>query len=398
MADLTQNGDYPSICSARCNWTLLFAGAFLVFVNFFVSMTVLPQYVLEIGGTDFQSGLQNTVFFLTAVVLRFYFGPFADRKGRKVPLLIGAFVFATAPGLFWLSSNVTMLLLARLYQSIGLAAFLSTGSSLVADLAPQGKTGVYLGIYRNILTLALLAGPALALYVINQSGYGRWFFLSLVIGFLSCILLLPVKAPTCTPVEGPGGLSDTLSVLKNAAVAKILSYISLTSLSYGAILTFAVIYISQVTAAANPGVFFLYFGFGGIAANITVGYLSDRFGFQAVAWPVLMVLGAGNMALYFLSFHPALLLISSVLAGIGISGSLLVFISWLVNVTDVRLRATTLSLQESTIDVTVAAGAFLVGLSSSWIGLAASFLVVGVVVFFPGLLAALRSAGKSAEI
>lgn len=68
------------------NWVLFFMGALLVFVNFFVSLTILPLYVLELGGSEFESGLQTTLFFLTAVLLRFYFGPLADRKGRKIPL------------------------------------------------------------------------------------------------------------------------------------------------------------------------------------------------------------------------------------------------------------------------------------------------------------------------
>ena len=383
---------------AKSNWAILFAGAFLVFVNFFVSLTVLPQYVLEIGGTDFQSGLQNTIFFLTAVVFRFYFGPLADRKGRKVPLLVGAFVFATAPGLFWLSTSVTMLLWARIYQAIGLAAFLSTGSSLVADLAPEGRTGAYLGIYRNILTLALLVGPSVALYVISQAGYGQWFLLSLLIGALSCILLLPVKTPTCIPIEGSGALSDTLSLLKDTSVTKTLLYIAITSLSYGALLTFAVIYISQATTLGNPGIFFFFFGLGGILANTTVGYLSDRFGNQRVAWPLLIMLGAGNMIMYALLAYPALWIVCSVLTGFGVAGSLLVFISWLVTVADTRLRATALSLQESTIDVTVAAGALFVGASSAWFGLGFSFFLIGGLVVLSGIFTALLAVRKEKDV
>ncbi|MCW3489212.1 MFS transporter [Dethiobacter alkaliphilus] len=315
---------------SKRNLAVFFAGTFLVFINFFVSLTVLPPYLLELGGTEFQSGLQNTVFFMTAVLLRFYFGPLADRRGRKIPLLVGAFVFASAPGLFWFSSSVNMLLLSRIYQAIGLAAYLSAGSSLAADLAPQGRTGVYLGFYRNVLTLAILVGPSTALYVINQRGYGQWFLLSLIIGLFSCLLLLPVKTPKCIPAEGTGAFSDTFSVIKIPHVIKILTYIALTSLSYGALLTFVVIYITQVTAVANPGIFFSYFGLAGLLANVTVGYLSDRFGYQRVAGPILMILGAGNIVLYFLPAYAGLLIVSSLLTGIGVAGSLLVFISWLV--------------------------------------------------------------------
>ena len=67
----------------KMNWVLLFVAAFFVYVNLFVSITIFPQYAVEIGCTPLQSGLQNTLFFVTAVILRFYCGPYADRRGRK---------------------------------------------------------------------------------------------------------------------------------------------------------------------------------------------------------------------------------------------------------------------------------------------------------------------------
>lgn len=374
---------------AISNWIIFFTSAFLVFVNFFVSLTVLPQYVIEIGGTDFQSGLQNTLFFLTAVILRFYFGPFADRKGRKIPLLIGAFVFATAPGLFLVSPNVTVLLYARIYQAIGLATFLASGSSLVADLAPQGKTGAYLGFYRMVLTLSLLIGPSAAISVINRAGYGPWFLVSMGIGLLSFGLMLMVKAPDIS-CEQSGTFTDTVILLKSRDVRSVLAYIALTSVSYGAVLTFAVIYVSQAMIIQNPGVFFVYFGLGGIIANVSIGYLSDLFGRQRLAWPMLMLLGVGTMALFFTSFHAVFMVASSLLTGIGVNGSLLVLIAWLVDVVDKNMRATALSLQESTIDIAVALGALFVGLTSSWFGLAPSFVLVGLIVFLPGLAALIK--------
>ncbi len=134
-------------------------------------MTVLPLFVLELGGTEFISGLQNTNFFLAAVILRFYFGPLADNRGRKLPLLIGATAFATAPLLFLLSNNLWMLIISRIYQAIGLAAFLSSSTSLVADLAPENKTGNYISSYRIIMSLSLLIGPAGSMLLVKQYDY-----------------------------------------------------------------------------------------------------------------------------------------------------------------------------------------------------------------------------------
>ncbi len=380
----------------KTNWIIFYTAAFLVFVNFFVSLTVLPQYTLDIGGTEFQSGLQNMLFFVTAVILRFYFGPLADKRGRKYPLLIGAFVFATAPGLFLLSHSFFVLLLARTYQAIGLATFLASGSSLVADLCPQGKTGSYLGLYRMLMPLALLTGPSMAIHLIGQAGYGLLFLVSMGIGILSFGLMILVKTPEVEHDTDAGKLSYAFALLGEGRVRLILAYSALVAFSYGAILTFALIHVSGSLELSNPGIFFVYFGLGGIVANLSSGFLSDRLGRRRVAWPMIMLLGIGNVLLLFISLNPVFLITGSLLTGIGVAGSLLVLIAWLIDVVDINIRTTVLSLQESTLDIGSACGPLLVGTISSVLGLAVSFAITGILVFVPGLVASIKT-GKQVK-
>jgi len=148
------------------NLFIFFTASFLIGINFYTSFTTLSLYVFELGGNEFHSGLQSTVFLAAAVLFRFYFGPLADIKGAKVPLLIAAFVFCTAPLLFLVCNNVWTLILVRIYQAIGLASFFSSASAFVSDMAPQGRLGTYIGFHRLIITLSLLAGPTIASYYI----------------------------------------------------------------------------------------------------------------------------------------------------------------------------------------------------------------------------------------
>jgi predicted MFS family arabinose efflux permease len=367
------------------NWVLFFMGALLVFVNFFVSLTILPLYVLELGGSEFESGFQTTLFFLTAVVLRFYFGPLADRKGRKLPLLIGAFVFATAPLLFLASSTFLALTLARLYQAIGLATFLSSGSSLVADMAPPARTGSYIGKYRVLINVAFLTGPATALAIIGLKGYGPWFIVSFLIGVLAFLLLLPVKAPPLLPAEKGSYLQSITVLMKNKTILLVLAGVALTSLGYGTIVTFVSMYMGKTTDIGNPGIYFIIFGLGGIAANLLAGYLTDRFSAPAVAWPSLALIGFGTAVLFLVPKAPVLtLVVSSLLAGMGYSGALVAFIAWLVDAAGQKARATTLAFQESTIDMSIALGSFTFGLSISLLGFSASFGLMGLMILFAG--------------
>lgn len=380
------------------NWILFFAAALLVFMNFFVSLTILPLYVMELGGSEFHSGLQSTLFFLAAVLLRLYFGPLADSKGRKLPLLIGAFVFATSPLLFLASTSILSLTLARIYQAIGLATFLSSGSSLVADMAPAEKTGSYIGKYRVLINVALLAGPAMALAIISSRGYHSWFIISALMGALALGLLLFVKAPPLPPVDVANPLEQMAFIRKNRQILWALGGVALTSLGYGIIITFTSIYIERGAFLANAGIYFTLLGLGGIAANLTAGLLVDRLSPAAIAWPSIMLLGAGTACLLLVPGAPLLFLIlSSLLAGMGYSGALVALITWLVEAAGPKARATTLAFQESTIDLSIAVGTFFFGISGSLLGLPVSFGLAGLLIFLAALKFFLTASSKTAS-
>ncbi len=374
--------------SNRLNLFLLYITAFLVFLNFTSSMTVLPLYILELGGSEFQSGLQNTLFFLAAILMRTYFGPLADIRGRKLPMLIGAAVFATAPLLFWLTSSLWGawgIVLSRIYQAAGLAAFFSSGSSLVADMAPEGKTGAYISSYRLLMSMSLLIGPAGSLFVIRNFDYPAWFLLGIFLGLLSMVSAAFIKAPFLSLEEGDSSLGRLKTVFKTKVLWQVFQGVTLTAICIGALLTFVAIYISQVTELANPGIFFTFYAVAGILANLNAGRLSDRWGRQAVFWPAIIILGSGFISLLFLPGRPFIMGLSSLLTGIGAASSISVGFAWVIDSVQENLRATALAVLESTIDMSVAMGALLFGLTSGWIGLGTSFGIMGIIVFSSGV-------------
>ncbi|OEH85325.1 hypothetical protein BHU72_04310 [Desulfuribacillus stibiiarsenatis] len=349
-------------------------------MNFSSSVIILPQYLLTIGGNEFLSGLQATIYFLAAVILRMYLGPMADSHGRKLPLLISGIAFATAPLLFAISYDFTTLTLARVYHAIGLAAFFSSGSSFVSDIAPPAKLGVYLGVYRTVHSFGLLLGPALGYWIINQWGYTTWFLASFAIGLIGVFFISILTARPAQRSQELHSLQWMKTVLKQPNTYPVYLGIAILSTGYGALLTFAAIYISSVTQLQNPGVFFTYFALAGIVANLSVGKLSDRFGRLIVVWPCMILFGLGFLAFFTLPYAPVSLFISSMFAGFGFSGGLLVLIAWLVDLVKEELRATALSIQESTIDVSVASGSLIFGITGSYLGLSFSMLLFGIFV------------------
>lgn len=384
----------------QLNLFIFLTGATFTFVSFYSSMTVLPLYVYDLGGTEFDTGMQSTLFFLASVLMRFYFGPLTDRRGRKIPLMIGAFAFATSSLLFLLCDSVWTVTLARIYHAVGLASFFSSGGSLIADLAPPNRVGIYIGLYRLTFVLGLLSGPTLAMAVINAYNFKVWFMISFLIGLLSLLLICLVKAPFNMENSESSSLQKIVLVLKAKPAYQVFYGIALSALAYGVLLTFVVLFISQHTSIANPGFYFTFFSVVGILGNLGSGYLSDRFGRPVVVWPSMMLLGVGVGVLYFLPQMSGVLLLSGIMAGLGYFGGMASLAAWLVEVTNKDHRGTVLALQESVIDLSMGIATLVFGTISGFVGMGNAFALVGIIIFFSSLIKLLRPGGrrKSAEM
>lgn len=363
------------------NWFFFFGSVLFFMANLFAAIAVFPSYSLAIGSTPFQAGLQNTLFGVAAVLIRFYLGPVMDDRGPKPLMLLGAFTFATAPLLLLISPGYNLLLAARIYQSLGLAVFLPGMYALTAEMAPPARIGTYLGSLRISFNIGLLAGPSAALLIIGGPGYNTWFVVSALSSFLALALLALVRVPE-TPVravKSPGSLNQILQALTVKQIYPIIGGIALFAFTYSGVVSFAAVHIEEAAPNVEAAYFFIAFGAAGIITCLGAGVLSDRFGRQQVAWPMLILLGIGSALFYCLPAWPALVIVCAVILGIGIQGSSLVFAAWLIEISRPGLRATTISLQENSIDIFFALGAMAFGLAAQEPGLGSAFLAAGLI-------------------
>jgi len=75
-----------------------------------------------------------TIFLLGTGLGQLIAGPISDIYGRKVVLCVGIFLFITASILAIITSNFSMLLVARFVQGLGISAPRAAGTAMVRDL------------------------------------------------------------------------------------------------------------------------------------------------------------------------------------------------------------------------------------------------------------------------
>ncbi len=161
---------------------LAFAGVFAVTFSALVAvgavLPVLPRYVHgPLDGGNVAVGVVIGSYAITGLLLRPLAGRFADRRGRKPAVLLGALGVAASGFLYLLSLGVPGLILARLVLGAGEGTVFTAGSAWIVDLAPPGRRGRVIGLYGLAVWAGLSVGPLIGELLLHASGYTLvWLF------------------------------------------------------------------------------------------------------------------------------------------------------------------------------------------------------------------------------
>jgi MFS family permease len=374
-------------------WLVLAANLFF-FAGFQWTFATLPGYIQEIGGDAAAIGLAFGLFSLSAVAARPVVGWLVDNWGRKPVLLIGAAIFGLSPALYVLAGSQWPFLVVRVFHGVGIAAFTTAYTTIVADLAPAERRGEAIGLSGVTNNLGMLAAPALGAWTVSQWGYDVHLALSAGITAVSIPLLLPVSEPVRAPsTEAAGPKLRAVARLRSVWVAAL--GITGLAVAYGAVLSFLPPFAGErgLTAA---GAYFSAFAVAMMLAQASAGWLSDRIGRRAVAVPGLILAVLAMVLLATARTNIALLAAGAIfglswgLARAGIDTSV-------VETASTEARGTAVGFLYTVFDIGVGVGSFGLGIVAQAQGYAAAFYAAAswAVVALVGYLGWGRKEGPS---
>lgn len=151
---------------------------------------LIPLYGAAIGIDPAAIGLIFSLSMAIDLALFYPAGLLMDRRGRKWAAVPCAGLLALALTLLPLAEGFTGLLLVALLA--GVANGLGTGvvMTLGTDLAPLGRRGEFLGVWRLLSDLGLAGGPLLIGVLSHVSGLAVATFSAAGIGFIGMFVLL----------------------------------------------------------------------------------------------------------------------------------------------------------------------------------------------------------------
>ena len=365
------------------DFALLWVSSLLSFGSFFLLLTALPLYALELGGRESEVGLVLGVFALSAMCLRPIAGWQMDRRGRVPVLALGALIFAVASAGYALVSSIGALLLLRVFHGAGMGFGATAGPVLAGDLAPTGRRGQAIGLQGAAQNLAAAAGPALGAAIAIAWGYGALFGVAAGAGAGAVLAALLIREPARPPAA-------TGRLYSPAALHPALLALGLHA-GYGAVISFVPLYALR-TGLENPGLYFLVFALAMIAGQTVGGWASDRVGRTAVIVPGLLLLAAGLALLPLVAGWG--ILASALVVGLGQGSAQPSIFALAVDRADASERGAALATVGTLLELGIGAGSILAGVIAERAGLGAMFVAMALA---PLAAAALALARRSVD-
>jgi MFS family permease len=171
-----------------------------------VAFAAADTYVVVLALPDMMAGIGMPIdalqratpiisgFLLGYVAVLPLIGRIADLRGR-VPVLIGSLaVFALGSLLTAASHDLTAMVVGRLVQGVGAGGLVPATLALVADLYPEDRRAVPLGVVGAVQEIGSVVGPLWGAVVIALWSWRGIFWLNVVVAVLIGVALTRYRA------------------------------------------------------------------------------------------------------------------------------------------------------------------------------------------------------------
>jgi SHS family lactate transporter-like MFS transporter len=317
-----------SFIAALLGWTM---DAF----DYFLVVLVYADIAKTFHHTKTEVAFLTTATLLMRPVGALLFGLWADRVGRRLPLMVDVAFYSVVGFLCAFAPNFTVLIILRLLYGIGMGGEWGLGAALAMEKVPAERRGFFSGLLQEGYAFGYLLATLASLLVIDQLGLSwRWLFgLSIIPALVSLIIRYRVKESEVWQAEKDRmRLTHTRirDVLRDAAIVRRFIYLVLLMaafnwMSHGT----QDVYPTFLSATHNGGAalsattakwIVVIYNLGAIIGGLTFGSLSQRFG-RRYAIVFCAVLGLPIVPLFAYSHTAAMLCLGSFLMQLVVQGA-----------------------------------------------------------------------------
>jgi MFS transporter, SHS family, lactate transporter len=317
-----------SFIAALLGWTM---DAF----DYFIVVLVYADIAETFHRTRTEVAFLTTATLLMRPVGALLFGLWADRVGRRLPLMVDVAFYSIVGFLCVFAPNFTVLAILRLLYGIGMGGEWGLGAALAMEKVPAERRGFFSGLLQEGYAFGYLLATFASLLVMDWLELSwRWLFgLSILPALVSLIIRYRVRESEVWESEQHRmQLTHTKirDVLRDAAIIRRFVYLVLlmtafTWMSHGT----QDVYPSFLSATHSGGAglssattrwIVVIYNVGAIVGGLTFGTVSQRFGRRQTVVFCAM-LGLPIVPLFAYSRTAAMLCLGSFLMQLVVQGA-----------------------------------------------------------------------------
>ena len=305
-----------------------FLGWTLDAFDFFLVIVTVPHIAKDFHSAVKEVAVAVTITLMLRPLGALLFGWFADKYGRRIPLMIDVGLYSVLELATAFSPNLTVFIILRALYGVAMGGEWGLGAALAMESLPAEKRGLFSGILQEGYAVGyLIAAVVLAVLYVHIGWRGMF-----AIGVLPALLIFFIRSHV---PESPAWLAGRAQKIADGPHPLLRAFTKNWLLFVYAIVFMAAFnYMSHGTQDLYPTFLTLQHGFtpalvgtltaimnlGAIAGGVLFGWLSQRWGRRSMI-AVCALLGLAFIPVWAFSQTAAMLGLGGFLMQIAVQGA-----------------------------------------------------------------------------
>ncbi|GAA3812200.1 MFS transporter [Nocardioides panacisoli] len=190
MADREATQREPLTRDQRNAFAAAYLGWAMDAFDYFLVVLIYADIAADFGVSLERMAFITTMTLVMRPVGAFIFGLWADRVGRRVPLMVDVCFYSVVGFLCAFAPNFTVLIILRMLYGLGMGGEWGLGAALAMEKIPSKRRGFFSGLLQGGYSMGYLLASLAFLVVITWWGLSwRWMFaLSIIPAGISLLI------------------------------------------------------------------------------------------------------------------------------------------------------------------------------------------------------------------
>jgi MFS family permease len=376
------------------NFIVVCMSSFFMFLTFYILATAFPLYVKDsLNGNQQQMGLVITIYVIGGVLIRPFSGQWVDRFGKKKMAVLGLVIFLIACVCYFGTKGIFLFLVTRLIHGMSYAIASTATSTVAASLIPDSRQGEGMGYFSMFMSIAMVVGPALGLFLWKDKNINVLLLAVCVIAALSLLFTIGMQVPqhkrsktesvlNLELVKKRKGMRWSDFIEPKALPISIVGFI--LSFSYSSLSGFISSFMVEIHQSQVTGAFFVAFAIMIVLFRPIIGKVFDTYKEHYLYYPGISLFAVG-MLLLSQANSGMMVLVAGVIMGVGYGALLPCFQTLAMKLAPEHRRGSATGTFFLLFDLGYGLGSYFMGLISSFTDYRMMYVVAGIITLLSAI-------------